>query len=414
MILDLARQGLTVSAIARRTGHDRKTIRTYIARGLEPPAYKPREPAPSPLAPFEAFLRERVGRFPDLTGRRLWREVRDLGFAGGYSTVTDFLRTIRPPTAPAFERRFETPPGRQAQVDFAHFRVRFEDEPGAERIVWLFSLVLGHSRMMWARFVAQQDLATVLRCHVAAFDALGGVPEQILYDRMRTAVLGEVDERGIVYNSKLLALAAHYGTVPKACRPYRAKTKGKVERPFRYVREDFFLARSFRSLDDLNAQFTQWLDQVANRRLHGTTGRIVMEHFAEERPSLKPLPAGPFNAVLRLERRISHEGMISVAGNLYSVPDGTRRRPVEVQVTAAEVRILEEGRLVAIHPELEGRGRRRIAKGYRSLPPHNSTTPWHGAAAPPGPPAGTPGVTPRSLAIYEAVGRRLAAGEPAR
>jgi transposase len=189
-----------------------------------------------------------------LTGRRLWREVRDLGFAGGYSTVTDFLRTVRPPAEPAaFERRFETPPGRQAQVDFAHFKVRFEDEPGAERIVWLFSLVLGHSRMMWARFVAQQDLATVLRCHVAAFDALGGVPEQILYDRMRTAVLGEVDERGIVYNDKLLALAGHYGYLPKACRPYRAKTKGKVERPFRYVREDFFLARAFRNLDDLNA-----------------------------------------------------------------------------------------------------------------------------------------------------------------
>jgi transposase len=417
MILDLARQGLTVSAIARRTGHDRKTIRTYIARGLEPPAYKPREPAPSPLTPFEAFLRERVGRFPDLTGRRLWREVRDLGFAGGYSTVTDFLRTVRPPAEPAaFERRFETPPGRQAQVDFAHFKVRFEDEPGAERIVWLFSLVLGHSRMMWARFVAQQDLATVLRCHVAAFDALGGVPEQILYDRMRTAVLGEVDERGIVYNDKLLALAGHYGYLPKACRPYRAKTKGKVERPFRYVREDFFLARAFRNLDDLNAQFTQWLDQIANRRLHGTTGRIVIEHFAEERTFLKPLPAGPFNAVLRLERRISHEGMISVGGNLYSVPDGTRRRPVEVQVTAAEVHILEDGRLVAVHPVLEGRGRRRIAEGHRSLPPpSNSTTPRNGAAAPPGPPAaGATGVMPRSLAIYEAVGRRLAAGEPAR
>jgi transposase len=412
MILDLARQGLTVSAIARRTGHDRKTIRTYIARGLEPPAYKPRPPAPSPLAPFEAFLRERVGRFPDLTGRRLWREVRDLGFAGGYSTVTDFLRTVRPPATPAFERRFETPPGRQAQVDFAHFKVRFEDEPGAERIVWLFSLVLGHSRMMWARFVAQQDLATVLRCHVAAFEALGGVPEQILYDRMRTAVLGEVDERGIVYNAKLLALAGHYGYLPKACKPYRAKTKGKVERPFRYVREDFFLARTFRNLGDLNAQFTQWLDQIANRRLHGTTGRIVIEHFAEERPTLKPLPAGPFNAILRLERRISHEGMISVGGNLYSVPDGTRRRPVEVQVTAAEVQILEEGRLIAVHPVLEGRGRRRIAEGHRSLPPpRNRATPRHGAIAPPGPSAG---VTPRSLAIYETVGRRLAAGEPVR
>jgi hypothetical protein len=232
---------------------------------------------------------------------------------------------------------------------------------------------------------------------------------------MRTAVLGEVDERGIVYNDKLLALAGHYGYLPKACRPDRAKTKGKVERPFRYVREDFFLARSFRSLGDLNAQFTQWLDQIASRRLYGTTGRIVIEHFAEERPTLRSLPAGPFNAVLCLERRISHEGMISVGGNLYSVPDGTRHRPVEVQVTAAEVHILEDGHLVAVHPVLEGRGRRRIAEGHRSLPPsHNSTTPPHGAAAPPGPSAGATGVTPRSLAIYEAVGRRLAAGEPAR
>src|SRR3712207_6666732 len=224
MILALPRQALTVAPTPRRTGHDRKTIRKYIERGLEPPAYKAREPAPSPLAPFEAFLRERVGRFPELTGRRLWREIRELGFKGGYSTVTDFLRPVRPPAEPAaFERRFETPPGRQAQVDFAFFRVRFEDEPGAERIVWLFPLVLGHSRMLWARSVPAQDLATVLRCHVAAFAALGGVPEQILYDRMRTAVLGEVDERGIVHNDKLLALAAHYGFVPKARRPYRAK-----------------------------------------------------------------------------------------------------------------------------------------------------------------------------------------------
>jgi transposase len=415
MILDLYRQGLTVSAIARRTGHDRKTIRKYIERGLEPPTYTPRPPAPSPLAPFEAFLRERVERFPDLTGRRLWREVRELGFTGGYSTVTDFLRIVRSPVEPPFERRFETPPGRQAQVDFAHFRVRFEDEPGAERIVWLFSLVLGHSRMMWARFVHQQDLATVLRCHVAAFEAIGGVPEVILYDRMRTAVLGEVDGRGIVYNDKLLALAAHYGFVPRACRPYRAKTKGKVERPFRYVREDFFLARSFRSLDDLNAQFAQWLDQVANRRLHGTTGRVVIEHFAEERPTLKGLPAGPFNAVLRLERRISHEGMVSVGGNLYSVPDGTRRRPVEVQVTASEIHILEDGRLIAAHPVLEGRGRRRIAEGHRRLPPsHNSTTPRASAAAASPAPVAAAGVLPRSLAIYEAIGRRLAAAEPAR
>ena len=150
--------------------------------------------------------------------------------------------------------RFETPPGRQAQVDFAHFRTVFTDEPGTERIVWLFSLVLGHSRMLWARFVLHQDLPTLLRCHAAAFEALGGVPEQILYDRMRTVFSREDPEAGhIVYNRTLLEFARHYGYLPKACRPYRAKTKGKVERPFRYIREDFFLGRSFRNLDDLNS-----------------------------------------------------------------------------------------------------------------------------------------------------------------
>ena len=129
MLRELLREGLSVSEIARRTGHDRKTIRKYIERGLEPPVYKPREPSPSLLAPYEAFLRERVERFPELTGRRLWREVRELGFEGAYSTVTEFLRGVRPPGSDGvFERRFETPPGRQAQVDFAFFKTRFTDE----------------------------------------------------------------------------------------------------------------------------------------------------------------------------------------------------------------------------------------------------------------------------------------------
>ena len=186
MILDLHRQGVTVSAIARRVGLDRKTVRRYIARGLEPPVYGPRKPRTTQLQQFERYLRERIAAFPQLTGRRLHRELRDLGYTGGYTILTEFLRDIRPAAAPEFEVRFETPPGRQAQVDFAHFRTVFTDEPGAERIIWLFSLVLGHSRMLWGRFVLHQDLPTLLRCQAAAFEALGGVPEQVLYDRMRT------------------------------------------------------------------------------------------------------------------------------------------------------------------------------------------------------------------------------------
>jgi hypothetical protein len=131
-----------------------------------------------------------------------------------------------------------------------------------------------------------------------------------------------------------------------------------------------------------------------------------VEHFAEERPHLLPLPAGTFQAVLRLERRITRDGMVSVGGNLYSVPNATRRRTVEVQSTASELRILEDGQVIAVHPVLEGRGRRRIAAGHRSLPPPaNSNTPRH--VAPPARAGET--VTPRPLAFYDAVGQRLAA-----
>ena len=406
MILDLHRQGLSVSAIARQLACDRKTVRKYIERGLEPPAYGPRRPRSTVVTPFEPYLRERIAAFPELTGSRLLREIKELGYAGAYTAVKDFLRTVRPKAVQAFRAPFRDPAGKQAQVDFAYFRTVFTDEPGAERIVWLFSLVLGHSRMMWGRFVAHQDLQTVLRCHIAAFEALGGAPAEILYDRMKTAVLGEVDDQGIAYNRKLLDLAAHYRFLPKACRPYRAKTKGKVERPFRYVREDFFLGRAFRNLDDLNVQFRHWLDTVANPRRHATTGRVVLEHFAAEKPYLKALPALPFNLVLTLDRRVTREGMVSVGGNLYSVPDCTRRRVVEVHTLANEIRILEDDKLIAVHPVLEGRGKRRIAGGHRtSPPPANSSTVRE--PPPPTAPAGAV-IAPRSLAFYDAVARRLA------
>ena len=113
---------------------------------------------------------------------------------------------------------------------------------------------LGYSRLIWGRFVVHQDLQSVLRCHIAALEAIGGVPHEILYDRMKTAVIGEDADGLVVYNRALVDLARHYGFQPRACRPYRPKTKGKVERPFRYIREDFFLGNSFRNLDDLNAQ----------------------------------------------------------------------------------------------------------------------------------------------------------------
>jgi hypothetical protein len=241
----------------------------------------------------------------------------------------------------------------------------------------------------------------------SAIPAIGGVPIEILYDRMKTAVIGEDGEGHIVYNRSLLALAKHYGFQPKACRPYRAKTKGKVERPFSYIRQDFFLARSFRNLEDLNDQLRDWLD-VANVRLHGTTQRIVAEAFAAEQPELQPLPLAPFDAVLTLERRVSHDGLVSVGGNYYSVPDRTRRI-VEVHQMPDMIRILDAGQLIAVHPVLEGRRQYRIEPSHRQGALARSLQQAPDSAIL----VGRMGdqVARRSLAFYQAVGDRLAAAE---
>ncbi|MEO7469186.1 MAG: IS21 family transposase [Sphingobium limneticum] len=403
MILDLHRQGLKVAVIARQVGIDRKTVRKYIARGFEVPTYGPRQPRDRLLDPWMDYLRARLEAYPGLSARRLLREICERGYTGGYSTVRDTVRALRPAGGGSpFAVRFETPPGQQAQVDFAQFRVRFTSAPDSVQIVWLFSMVLGFSRLIWGRFAQRQTMQTVLACHRAAFEAIGGVPREILYDRMKTAVLGEDEDGRVVYNRTLGEFARHYGFLPKACRAYRPETKGKVERPFRYIREDFFLGGTFRDLDDLNLQFGNWLGTVANPRVHASTGRVVNEAFAEEQPTLQLLPLIPFGAVLKLERRISHEGMVSVGGNYYSVPDATRRRVVEVHSLADEIQIFEDDRLIARHPLLEGRRQRSLLEGHRRQYRPKDENPI---------PHGFTGelVTRRSLDFYAAIGQQLAA-----
>ena len=160
MIVDLHRQGLSVSAIALQLGVDRKTVRKYLARGLEAPAYGPRQPRPRRIDPFVPYLRERVETWPGLTGRRLFRELKECGYRGGYTAVTDVLRDLRPPAAPAVEVRFETPPGDQAQVDFAQFQVAFTDDgPQSE---WLAD-ILREQQWMRSRLDGTLGLSGAVR-----------------------------------------------------------------------------------------------------------------------------------------------------------------------------------------------------------------------------------------------------------
>jgi len=176
---------------ARRAGLIWPLPQELSDAALELRLYGPRPRRQKGTDPFLPYLCERLTAFPGLTAVRLWRELRERAYAGGYTAVKRAVRNIRPDPVAPFEVRFETPPGEQAQVDLARFEVEFTDEPGVTRIVWLFFMVLGYSRLIWARFVVHQDLQSVLRCHIAALEAIGGAPREILYDSMKTAVIGE-------------------------------------------------------------------------------------------------------------------------------------------------------------------------------------------------------------------------------
>ena len=399
MFHELKNQGLSISAIARRCGCSRLTVRRHLQQPLVAPRYKTRNSPPSVLAPYKDYLRQRVEEFPKLSARRLVREIREQGYGGGYSTVTQYLRTIRPSKLAPYELRFETPPGQQAQVDFAQFKVRFSKQPERQRRIWLFSMVLGHSRWLWGEFCFRQDLRNVLRLHLAVFDALGGVPRHILYDRMKTAVIGEDDQGRVIYNGALLDLLRHYEVKPRACLAARPQTKGKVERPFSYIRQDFYLARSFTDLDDLNGQFANWRNTIANVRLHGTTRRPVDVAFADEQSALTPLPQLRYAALMRLQRKISRDGMVSVDGNYYSVPNYSGRR-VEVHVFPEHLCIFRDAQQIARHRLVaSGQGQRILHPGHRQLPTSRNGIDNKVAGDE---------ITVRSLEFYQKVGQCLA------
>lgn len=407
MIHILKEEGHSISEIARRLSMDRKTVRTHLAKGLEPPRYQPRPPVQSLLQPHKAYLAQKLESYPGISATRLLREIKEMGYQGSYTLLTDYLRTIRPSKPFEFEKRFETAPGKQAQVDFARFSTRFRSEPDVERIVWLFSMVLGSSRYLYGQFAWRQTLDTVVRCHIDAFNEFGGVPQQCLYDRMKTAVLGEPEPGSVIFHPTLMSLGKHYGFMPQACKAYRAKTKGKVERPFRYIRQDFFLGNEFDDINDLNRRFDQWRHQIANSREHATTRRVITEAFEEERSALGVLPAGIFNDVLTMERRVTRDGMVSVDGNLYSVPDGITTRQLQVERTATELRILDGSTLLAVHPLQLGKHQRQVIKGHRSKTPTIKTpvaTQSHDAIL------GRTGdiIERRDLDVYEAIGASLA------
>ncbi len=163
LLSELKQQGLSNRAISRQTCRDRKTVAKYLDRGLKVPRYKPRSTKPGKLDPDKEYIRGRLDGFPQLTGTRLYREIRDRGYEGRYTIRIEYVRTIRPSPPVALERRFETPPGEQAQVDFGVFQTVFTSDPGTTYKLHLFLFVMGYSRWFWGLFGGDQKLLTVMR-----------------------------------------------------------------------------------------------------------------------------------------------------------------------------------------------------------------------------------------------------------
>ncbi len=355
-------EGLSKTAVAEKLGISRRTVHRYFMSGGPEPGYGPRFKRLSKLDPFETYLRGRPEDYPELSGVRLLAEIRALGYQGGYTVLKDRLRALRPKPPVPIEQRFEVEPGGQAQVDFATFKTPFGT-------VYALLMVLSWSRALWVRFVMHQDQLTLLGGLHQGFVSFGGVPRTVLFDRMRTAVAGSGAEIPAVFNAEMLRFASHYGFSPRACRPYRAKTKGRVERAVSYLRQSFFYGRSFRDLDDLNAQCASWLAETANSKVHGATGEVPSERLDRERGHLLPLPEHPYVPTLTLRRRTTKDGYVSYNSNDYSVPERLGRGVLLVRATLTELHLLSEGRVVAVHPLAEGRGRRVLAAGHRDRRP---------------------------------------------
>lgn len=349
-IVELKRQGLSIRAISRLTGYDRKTISRYLLHPEGVPVYGPRTKQSGKLEPFEPYLQERM-QAGVWNARVLLRELRERGYTGGYTLLTDWLRPQRRSAQTNAVRRFETPAGRQAQVDWGHLGTLGVD--GQERKLWGFTFTLGYSRAMMSESRLDQRLGTLLRMHEEAFRQLGGVPEEILYDRMKTVWL-ETDDRGeIIWHPVFLDFAHYWGFTPRLCRPYRAQTKGKVESGIKYVRRNFLCGLQGREpscLSDLNAQLRAWVWEVANQRVHGTTHELVATRWKTEQLSLQPLDGRPPYPYVDDElRKVARDAYVSWEGSRYSVPWNYAGRQVWVRERSGSVEVHFGQERIAVH-----------------------------------------------------------------
>lgn len=291
------------------------------------------------INPFLSFIMETLQRFPKLPASRLYDMVKERGYPGCRDHFRHLIAVYRPrPHAEAY-LRLRTLPGEQAQVDWGHFGYMTIGK--AKRPLMAFVMVLSFSRKIYLRFYLNQRTENFLRGHEGAFNAFGGVPRVILYDNLKSAVL-ERQGDAIRFNQKLLAFAAHYRYEPRPVAVYRGNEKGRVERSIRYIRDNFFAARDYRDLANLNAQATIWCNTLtADRPCPEDKSRTVSVVFEEEKSRLLALPDNPYPVDEIETVSIGKTPYARFDLNDYSVPHTEVRKTLTVHATLETVTLMD-------------------------------------------------------------------------
>ena len=333
-----------VGTIADALGVHHDTVRAAIAETQTVRRGTCRSTA---LDPYLPFVRDTLTQYPRLRATRLFEMVRPRGYTGSVVQLRRVVRLLRPQAVPTVYRRLTTLAGEEAQVDWGAFgSIRIGH---GTRSLSGFVMVLSYSRALSALFTLDQTLESFLRGHVDAFQTLGGSARTLVYDNLKSAVL-ERQGSAIRFHPRLLELAGHYHFAPRPCTPGRGNEKGKIERQIQYLRHAFFAARTFTDVDDLNAQFRRWRDEIAHQRPHPDhRDQTVAQVFAQEQPRLLPLPAHPFDTDVMRAVTSGKTPYVRFDRNSYSIPHTHRQRPLTLLASATTVRLVAGGKEIARH-----------------------------------------------------------------
>jgi transposase len=350
-MLVLQALGWGTKRISQELGCSRNTVRAYVREGGWRPMDTSRRS--KALSEHQDWLAERLKQHRDNADVVRQDLARELGVEVSLRTVQRAVEPLRRELrAEAVATvRFETPPGQQMQIDFCSTSV----EIGGQLLrIHLFVATLGYSRRCYvAVFLHERQLAW-LQGLEGAFRHFGGVPQELLIDNARALVtVHDVQTREVIFNDRFHAFCRYWGVTPRACAPYRARTKGKDERGVGYVKRNAVAGHRFDSLETLRGHLCGWMRDVADVRCHGTTGEAPLQRFErDERSRLKALPArAPFLQVRELSRRVHTDACIELDTNRYSVPWKLIGESVTVVVAERQVRVLYAGQDVACHAQ---------------------------------------------------------------